>query len=151
MEIGFMKRIYLFIILLSSVFMFPFSGNVSNAEAKAGEPSFQTQGQCEQHTNPYRKCVLSDNKWVGSPNENKNQASPNPHMEQGIANPNMNQGIATPAGTPESGGISSWIKGGLKALGVGKGPTEPVPALDSSAAPIGEGGVGGGPAGQDER
>ena len=29
-----------------------------------------------------------------------------------------------PAGTPESGGISGWIKGGLKALGIGAGPTE---------------------------
>ena len=54
-----------------------------------------------------------------------------------------------PAGTPESGGISGWIKGGLKALGIGNGPTQPVPASDSSAAPIGEGGEGGGPAAQD--
>jgi len=27
-----------------------------------------------------------------------------------------------PAGTPESGGISGWIKGGLKALGIGSEP-----------------------------
>ena len=27
-----------------------------------------------------------------------------------------------PTGTPESGGISSWIKGGLKALGIGSEP-----------------------------
>jgi hypothetical protein len=52
--------------------------------------------------------------------------------------------------TPESGGISGWIKGALKSVGIGsKGPTESAPALDSSAAPIGEGGVGGGPAAQD--
>jgi hypothetical protein len=53
-----------------------------------------------------------------------------------------------PTGTPESGGIAGWIKGGLEALGIGKGPTESAPALDSSAAPIGEGGVGGGSAAQ---
>jgi hypothetical protein len=51
-------------------------------------------------------------------------------------------------GTPESGGISGWIKDGLKSLGIGDGPAETTPASDSSAAPIGEGGEGGGPAAQ---
>ena len=56
---------------------------------------------------------------------------------------------ATSDKRPSSGGISGWIKGGLEALGIGKGPTEPAPALDSSAAPIGEGGEAGGPAATD--
>ena len=42
-------------------------------------------------------------------------------------------GVA-PTGTSESGGISNWIKGGLKALGIGSKPK------------MGEGGEGGGPA-----
>ena len=42
-------------------------------------------------------------------------------------------GVA-PTGTSESGGISNWIKGGLKALGIGSKPK------------MGEGGEDGGPA-----
>jgi hypothetical protein len=57
-------------------------------------------------------------------------------------------GTAPDTGTPESGGISGWIKDGLKSLGIGDGPAETTSASDSSAAPIGEGGEGGGPAAQ---
>ena len=63
--------------------------------------------------------------------------------------PGMPPTDTAPTGTPESGGISGWIKDGLKSLGIGDGPAETTPASDSSAAPIGEGGVGGGPAAQD--
>ena len=56
----------------------------------------------------------------------------------------------TDSATPNPGsGITNWVKKGLKSIGIGNGPTEPAPALDSSAAPIGEGGEGGGPAAQD--
>ena len=58
-------------------------------------------------------------------------------------------GTAPDTGTPESGGISGWIKDGLKSLGIGDGPAETTSASDSSAAPIGEGGEGDGPAAQD--
>jgi hypothetical protein len=56
-----------------------------------------------------------------------------------------------PTGTPESGGISGWIKGGLKSLGIGTGTgtDDMPPKADTSAAPIGEGGEGGGPAAKD--
>jgi hypothetical protein len=63
--------------------------------------------------------------------------------------PGMPPTVTAPdTGTPESGGISGWIKDGLKSLGIGDGPAETTPASDSSAAPIGEGGEGGGPAAQ---
>jgi hypothetical protein len=57
-------------------------------------------------------------------------------------------GTAPDTGTPESGGILGLIKNGLKSLGIGDGPAETTPASDSSAAPIGEGGEGDGPAAQ---
>jgi serine protease len=44
-------------------------------------------------------------------------------------------GTAPDTGTPESGGISGWIKDGLKSLGIGDGPTETTPASESSAVP----------------
>jgi hypothetical protein len=53
---------------------------------------------------------------------------------------------ATP--NPQSG-ITDWFKKGLKSLGISNGPTKQVPDLDSSAAPIGEAGEGGGPAARD--
>jgi hypothetical protein len=56
---------------------------------------------------------------------------------------------ATSDKRPSSGGISGWIKGGLKSLGIGNGPAELAPASDSSAAPIGGGGEGGGPSEKD--
>jgi hypothetical protein len=40
----------------------------------------------------------------------------------------------TDSATPNLGsGISDWVKGGLKALGIGNGPTEPAPASDSTS------------------
>jgi hypothetical protein len=36
--------------------------------------------------------------------------------------PGMPSTGMAPTGTPESGGIASWIKGGLKALGIGSAP-----------------------------
>jgi hypothetical protein len=44
-------------------------------------------------------------------------------------------------------GITDRFKGGLKSLGIGADDTPP--KADTSAAPIGEGGEGGGPAAQD--
>jgi hypothetical protein len=46
-----------------------------------------------------------------------------------------------PAGTPESGGISGWIKGGLKALGIGSEPdVNPagVPGTGAGMPPTGD-------------
>jgi hypothetical protein len=40
----------------------------------------------------------------------------------GMASGGMPPGGMAPAVTPESGGISGWIKGGLKALGIGSEP-----------------------------
>ena len=40
-----------------------------------------------------------------------------------------------PAGTPESGGISGWIKGGLKALGIGSEPKTGDPCMVVPAGP----------------
>jgi hypothetical protein len=54
-----------------------------------------------------------------------------------------------PTGTPESGGISGWIKGELRSLGIGTGTEDMSPKADTSATPIGEGGVVGGPAAKD--
>jgi hypothetical protein len=40
----------------------------------------------------------------------------------------------TDSATPNLGrGISDWVKGGLKSLGIGNGPTEPAPASDSTS------------------
>jgi hypothetical protein len=75
------------------------------------------------------------------------QTSTTPTGVAPTGTPEMPTTGMAPTGIPERGGISGWIKGGLEALGIGKGSTEP--ALDSSAAPIGEGGEGGGPAAQD--
>jgi hypothetical protein len=63
--------------------------------------------------------------------------------------PGMPPTDMAPTGTPESGGISDWIKGGLKSLGIGTGTDDMPPKADTSAAPIGEGGVVGGPAAKD--
>ena len=40
-----------------------------------------------------------------------------------------------PAGTPESGGISGWIKGGLKALGIGSEPDVNPAGMPGKGAP----------------
>ncbi|MDA8561248.1 hypothetical protein N9L33_05535 [Nitrospinae bacterium] len=40
-----------------------------------------------------------------------------------------------PADTSESGGISNWIKGGLKALGIGSEPVENPAGLPATGAP----------------
>ena len=40
-----------------------------------------------------------------------------------------------PTGTPESGGISGWIKGGLKALGIGSEPETGEPVMNPAGMP----------------
>ena len=40
----------------------------------------------------------------------------------------------TDSATPNPGsGFTDWVKGGLKSLGIGNGPTEPAPASDSTS------------------
>ena len=69
------------------------------------------------------------------------------HEREQCEKNNAAPGSAAAKNTNSSSGITDWFKGRLKSLGIGADDTPP--KAGTSAAPIVEGGEGGGPAAQD--
>jgi hypothetical protein len=61
--------------------------------------------------------------------------TPSPTGMAPTGTPGMPPTDMAPAGTPESGGISGWIKGGLKALGIGSEPDVNPAGMPVTGAP----------------
>jgi hypothetical protein len=117
-------RFSLVLIMFSSFSISCFVASAAAQQAVAGTPGMPPTGVAPTGTPGMPPTGVAPTGTPGMP----------PTGVAPTGTPGMPPTGVAPTGTSESGGISNWIKGGLKALGIGSKPK------------MGEGGEGGGPA-----